>query len=128
MTESIAQQLRDICGSYPSFSGAKLYKKINQNIKHEMPELFAAAQFIAQTEEYTVCRRMRTIHYYCFDYSAAEFTDDQQLKIALLKEKGLDISDPWIGRAPSKDELLVTLMLRMASIMEVDISKVVDAT
>lgn len=128
MLDDTAQQLRDICNSYPMFSGAKLYKKINQNVQHEMPELFSAAQFIAQTEEYAVCRRMRTIHYYRFDYSVAEFTDDQELKIALLKDNGLHISDPWVGRAPSKDELLVTLMLRMASIMEIDISEVVDAS
>lgn len=127
MLDGTAQRLREICGSYPMYSGAKLYKKINQSVKHEMPKLFAAAQFIAQTEDHNICRRARTLHYYCFDYSVAEFTDDQALKLALIKKNGLHIHDPWIGRAPSKDELLVNLMLRMSSIAEIDINQTVDA-
>lgn len=127
MLDGTAQQLREICRSYPMYSGAKLYKKINQSVKHEMPKLFAAAQFIAQTEDCNICRRARTFRYYCFDYSVAEFTDDQALKLVLIKKNGLHIHDPWVGRAPSKDELLVSLMLRMASISEININENVDA-
>lgn len=85
------------------YSGAKLYKRINQSVKREMPKLFTAAQLIAQTEDHNICHRARNFHYYCFDYKAAEFTDDQALKLALIKKKGFHIHDTWLGRAPTKD-------------------------
>ncbi len=97
-------------------------------MKHKMPKLFTAAQFIAQTEDHNICHRARNFHCYCFDYKAAEFTDDQALKLALIKKKGFHIHDTWLGRAPTKDELLVNLILRISPIAEVGINENVDAT
>ena len=110
------------------YSGAILYKKINQSVKREMPKLSAAAQFIAQIEDHNICHWARNFHYYCFDYKVAEFTDDQTLKLALIKKNGLHIHDPWLGRAPSNDELLVNLILRISPIAEVGINENVNAT
>lgn len=121
-------QLREICSSYPMYSGTKLYKRINQSVKHKMPKQFTAAQLIAQTEDHNICHRARNFHYYCFDCKAAAFTDDQALKLALIKKNGLHIHDPWLKRAPSKDELLVNLILRISPIAEVGINENVDAT
>ena len=68
------------------------------------------------------------ITYFCFDYKVGEFTDDQALKLALIKKNGLHIHDSWVGRAPSKDELLVNLILGISPIAEVGINGNVDAT
>ena len=54
--------------------------------------------------------------------------DDQALKLALIRKNGLHIHDPWLERAPSKDELLVNLILRISPIAEVGVNENVDAT
>ena len=48
--------------------------------------------------------------------------------MALIRKNGLHIHDPWLERAPSKDELLVNLILRISPIAEVGINENVDAT
>ena len=83
----------------------KFYQQVVSDIKAEHPEHYQKAVELANTATFQTNKGARTTHYIDFDFDKVVFTDNQATKIDNLYQ-GRIAFDPWIGRKPSKPEII----------------------
>ena len=101
---------------------SKFYSKVVKSIKEQHPEHYELAVKLADTATFTSNRNGRTTHYIDFDFVNVVFTDNQAVKIDNYF-KGAFKSDPWIGKKPSKAEIIQVASWFIADISNEDGSK-----
>ena len=98
---------------------SKFFGKVVKDIKEQHPEHYALAVELADTATFTTNRNGRTTHYIGFDFDKVTFTDNLSVKMDNYFKGGF-CSDPWIGKKPSKAEIIQVASWLIACISNED--------